>query len=165
MNKQELLKQEFGNFSDYSRGCYYFSDGKWSLHDLLEYLLSITGKSVVLISSYSIGEASVREFLRLKESGQITTLKCMLDFSVKSQKSGLLFFASNVADEIRLAANHSKLILIMGVDIQFTVITSANFTDNPRYETGVINSNPQLYKFYETKFLDAFKEATPVNYD
>lgn len=164
MNKRELLKNEFGALY-FDKGCCYFSDGKWNLHDLLDYLLSLSGKSDVLISSYSISEASVREFLRLKEEGCIKTLRVMLDLSVKSQKGSLLFFANNVADEIRLAANHSKIIIIEGETCYFTVLSSANFTVNPRYECGYITTDNDALEFFKTKLLQAFEKALPLIYE
>lgn len=164
MNKRELLKTEFGALY-FDKGCCYFSDGKWNLHDLLDYLLSLSGKADVLISSYSISETSVREFLRLKEEGCIKTLRVMLDLSVKSQKGSLLFFANNVADEIRLAANHSKIIVIEGETRCFTVLSSANFTVNPRYECGYITTDKDALEFFKTKLSQAFEKALPIIYE
>ena len=165
MSKQDLLKEEIGRFDDIRLTCHYFSDGRWSLHDLLAYLLEQSGKSVIKISSYSVSEASVREFLRLKEKGLISSLHCLLDYTVKPHKGGILYFANNVADEIRMAANHSKIILIDGEFCKFTVLTSANFTVNPRYESGMITNKENVYDFYLKKFSEAFDKAIPVIYE
>lgn len=163
MSKRELLKKEFGALY-FDKGCCYFSDGNWNLHDLLDYLLSLSGEANVLISSYSISEASVREFLRLKEEGCIMSLRVLLDLSVKSQKGSLLFFANNVADEIRLAANHSKIIIIEGETRFFTVLSSANFTVNPRYECGFITTDNDALEFFKNKLSQAFEKALPLHY-
>lgn len=163
MSKQQSLINDIGRLYQ-GKVCYYFSD-EWSLHELLAYLLEQTGKADVLISSYSVSEASIREFLRLKESGLINSIRCLLDLTVKAHKGGILYFANNVADEIRLTANHSKLILIESETLCVTVLTSANFTVNPRYESGSITTDKEVFQFFKNKVLTAFEKALPLIYD
>jgi hypothetical protein len=124
------------------------SNADWSMHQLLEYLLRITGPAKVAISSFSITEVAIRTFLNLKEEGLIQQLDCLFDFTVKQHKAGLLFFTSNVADTISISKCHAKLISIENDLFTLTVVGSPNFNVNDKKEVMVIHSDRWFFDFY-----------------
>ncbi len=124
------------------------SDADWSMHQLLEYLMGVTGPAKVWISSFSITEVAIRSFLNMQEKGLIQQLHCLFDLTVKRHKMGLLFFASNVVSEITITKCHAKLILIQNENYSITVVGSANFNVNDKKEAAVILYEKWLFDFY-----------------
>lgn len=124
------------------------SNGDWSMHHLLEYLLGISGPARVWISSFSINEVAVRTFLNLQDAGLIQELHCLLDLSVKRHNLGLLFFANNIVSGISLSKCHAKMILIENETYTISVVGSANFNINDKKEVAVIHFGRWFFDFY-----------------
>ncbi len=140
----------------------YWSDGRWSMHDLLMFLLKLTGGAKVYLSTFSISEAAIRSFNHAIKTGLITELNCLFDYTVKRHKLQLLYFASNVANDIRLAPNHSKLILIENKDWTISVVGSANMTPNPRKEAGVILTDRNTFLHYKKHLIKTMLNGTDI---
>lgn len=143
----------------------YVSDADFSTHELIEHLLEQTGPAKVRISSFSITETAIRSFLRLQESGLITSLTCLFDLSVKRYRVGLLFFASNVINEIGMTNIHAKLAFIENETWKVVVITSANLNINDKKEAGVIISTPEDYKTMVAHYENWYAESLKVTPD
>jgi hypothetical protein len=124
------------------------SDGDWSMHQLLEYLLGLSGPANVWISSFSITEVAIRSFLQLQEKGFIRELHCLFDFTVKHHKIGLLFFLNNVVTDVVVTKCHAKLILIENENCTIAVVGSANFNVNDKKEVAVIHFEKWFFDFY-----------------
>lgn len=141
------------------------SNGDWSMHELLEYLLGISGPAKVWISSFSITEVAIRTFLNLQETGQITNLSCLFDFTVKRHKTGLLFFANNVVSDITISKCHAKLILIENADCTIAVVGSANFNINDKKEVAVIHFKRWFFDFYLNVLKDWMQSGLKITAD
>ena len=143
----------------------FFSEREFSSHQLIELLLKHTGPANVRISSFSISEIAMRSLYSLCESGQITSLKCLFDLTVKRHRLGLLFFASNFATEIGLAKNHAKIILIQNHDYSIVVVGSANLNLNDKNEAGIIATGFLIYPFFSLKFNEVFEKSLKISPD
>jgi hypothetical protein len=141
------------------------SEAKFSMHELLEYLLHLTGPAAVRITSFSITEIAIRSFLNLMENGRITSLECIFDLAVKRHRLGLLYFMNNVVSSIALTKNHSKLILVKNSVWNVTVIGSANFNVNDKIETGVISTQREFFRFFDQRFTRWFQEGIILSKD
>lgn len=118
----------------------FFINGTFSLHELVQHFVNQIEPCNIYISSFSLSEESVRSLFNLCESGKIKSLKLLLDERVKKDKLGMLLFASEITPEIYIAKNHSKVVVIKNEKWSLTILGSANFTVNTRYESGVICS-------------------------
>lgn len=143
----------------------YYSEMEFSMHELLEKLMEITGPAKVKLTTFSITEAAVRVFHRLSDERKIIDLKCIFDISVKMHRLGLLFFALNASTEIALAKNHAKIILIENETWKLTVISSANFNINDKIEAGIITGCRDVYEFYSRKFDETVSKNIILNKD
>lgn len=143
----------------------YVSDAEFSTHELIEHLLKITGPAAVKISTFSITETAIRRFMHLQESGLITSLSCLFDLSVKRYRLGLLFFASNVINEIGLTNIHAKLIFIENENWTLVVVSSANLNVNDKKEAGIIITQSEHYRFYLEQYEQWFSESLKVTPD
>lgn len=142
----------------------FFSEGLWSMHDLMLYLLEITGPAKIWLSTFSISEAAIRALHLAIEKGFITESHCLFDHTIRKHKLQLLFFASNTVSDISISANHSKLILIENDSWKISVVGSANMTPNPRKEAGVIFSVPDIFDQYKSHLVKSIAEGFPVTF-
>lgn len=117
------------------------SASEWCMHDMLVALLSITGPAEVMISSYAMSENPTRIISKLKDSGMITKLSMLLDNRVDVRSAGSYQLCQAICDKIKLIKTHAKVTVITNKEWQLAVIGSANYTDNTRYESGVIVIN------------------------
>ena len=115
-----------------------------SLHQVIEKVLGISGKAEVLICSFSIAEDSLRVLHRLKQNGKISRLTLLFDKSVRRHKMDLLGFCHSFADDIYLNESHIKLVLINNQFFNISIITSANLTNNERYEYYIISNVDEI---------------------
>ena len=142
----------------------FFSEGLWSMHDLLLYLLEITGPAKVWLSTFSLSEAAIRAIHLAIDKGYITEIHCLFDHTIRKHKLGLLFFASNTVSNIAITANHSKLILIENDHWKISVVGSANMTPNPRKEAGVILTTPSVFDHFKFHLVKSISHGIPVKY-
>lgn len=142
----------------------FFSEGLWSMHDLLVYLLGITGPAEIWISTFSISEAAIRAIFDASERGMVYAVHCLFDHTIPKNKLSLLFFAHNVVTDIAISANHSKILLIENETWKVTVVSSANMTPNPRKEAGVLFTAPEVFDLYKYHLESSMKEGIPVNF-
>ena len=164
MGQKEKIKTEIGTLEHNSWSAY-FTDGSWSLHQLLEYVLEQTGPAEIHLSAFSLSENAVRSFVNLKESGKITKLHCLLNNQMARFKTDLMFFLMNVSDTVKLAPCHAKVIVIENEKWKVMIIGSANFNRNIRYESGVICTIGARVQEIKTRLLFAMKHAAAFIYD
>jgi hypothetical protein len=116
----------------------YYTEGRFSLHNLIEYLLKITGSANVLIATWAMTEAPLRSLARMKNEGLIKRLECLLEHKVPGHNSRAYAYAKNIFDEIWLGKCHAKVAIIENDDWGIVITTSANLTRNRRIESGDI---------------------------
>lgn len=123
--------------------------GHWSLHDMIGYLLTISGPATVWLATWGFSAEPLKAMLKLLRAGTITELNLLLSDRVKlqcPQAYQLLQSAMNEADikariRVRLEKTHVKMVVITNTDWSITVDTSANLTDNPRLEKYLIRTH------------------------
>jgi hypothetical protein len=142
----------------------FFSEGLWSMHDLMMFILEHTGPAEIWLSTFSISEASIRSLFMASEEGKVHGIHCLFDHTIPRNKLALLFFAHNVVSDISITANHSKILLIKNDDWKVSVVGSANMTPNPRKEAGVIFTLPEVFDQYHHHLVTAMAEGVKVTF-
>jgi len=140
---------------------HYVSISEWSMHDVLFHILRQTGPAEVCIATWSVSEIAVRQIFKQMEEGQITRLYALLDWRVKVRRPevhDLLKF--NISD-IHVTTCHAKTTVIRNKKWAISIVGSANFTNNPRIEAGVISCDRAAADFHRRWILDAIKGANP----
>ena len=130
----------------------------YNMHDVFADLLKLSGPAKVKIISYSITEFPLRILSQFLEKKIITELDLLLDFTV-SRTPSLKQFAMQFANRIKFTDIHSKVLLIENERWTITLLSSANFTRNNRYENGVIFTDKKTYQQYVTWFENIFENA------
>jgi hypothetical protein len=117
----------------------FWSNGDWSLWELVAHLLKQTGLGTeVYLATWSISELSARKLCQWMDEGLISKLVGVIDFRSKNRHPAAYHLSKNVFSEIRVAFCHAKVTVLKGNGHCITINGSANWTENPRLESGVI---------------------------
>lgn len=123
----------------------YLSDAL-QVPDILEWILDQTGKAEVIQTSFSISEEYLRRLEGIRRKGLVSSLDLILDFKATNKTVDLWLFISRVANRAFLAQNHSKIILVKGLNgMKVVVITSQNLTRGNRNESAFIGADDLIY--------------------
>lgn len=128
---------------------HYVSDGAWSMHELLGYLLKITGTAQVYIVTWTMTEIPARSLLMLKKDGLISHLSCIIDDRVRTRTPKSFQLLEQTCDRLLEKKCHSKNVVIINENWQIAVVATANFSKNPRIESGVITCDRDITEFHE----------------
>jgi hypothetical protein len=131
------------------------SNGDWSQHELLLALLELTGPATVYISSYAFSERPARIIADLVNDGIIKSLYCLIDSRVDTRSASALTLVQNCATKCKLVDTHAKVTVIITEGRQISVIGSANYTTNHRYEAGMIIEREDSALFHQQWIMEA----------
>jgi hypothetical protein len=112
---------------------HFWTGGQWNMHDLLIYLLSITGKANLYVTTYAISEDSVRRLIYLKEQNLLGEIQCVFDFTAKEQKNSAYTLCKQHFN-VTLTRMHAKVCIVQNEKWSMIVTGSANWTRNPKAE-------------------------------
>lgn len=122
--------------------------GTWSLHQLLEYILRKTGPCKLWMTTWTITEEPMRILLSLIREGLILELNAVLDYRIERRKPEAFQLASSIMTNIRLTKCHAKVVVLKNDQWNVTILTSANFSKNPRIEVGTIFTDQASAEFH-----------------
>ena len=125
----------------------YYTEGRFSLHNLIEYVLKVTGSAKVLIATWAMTEAPLRSLMRMKTEGLILKMECLLEHKVPGHNPKSYSFANQIFDEIWLGKCHAKVVVIENEIWSVVITTSANLTRNRRIESGDIKCDKSSAAF------------------
>lgn len=121
------------------------TDGHWSLHEMVGYLLRLTGPAEAWLTTWGISTEPLQAILDMVRSGMITQLHLVLDHRVAQQaRQAYQLLAGMSTDErvrIALTKCHAKLLVLHNSTHQLRCATSANLTNNPRIEHYTISTH------------------------
>lgn len=131
----------------------FVSKGRWSMHEMLEFMLRKAGPSDVYFTTWTITEDPIRRLFMLKEEGLIKSLACILDYRIKDRKPAPFQLLQNIADQHVLTQCHAKVTIVIGEELAYTCLSSANFSKNPRIEAGIIGEGRMRAAFHRDWIL------------
>ena len=117
---------------------FWVSNGEWSMHQMLMAILDKTGSAKLWLSTYAMSEKPARIIAQLKDEKVITELNVVLDNRVDVRTAGSLQIIKTIADKYGLVDTHAKVSVVRNDDFDIAVVGSANYTENSRWEAGVI---------------------------
>jgi hypothetical protein len=127
----------------------FVSDGRWSIHQIVKHLITITGAVNVHLATWTITEEPLRMLFKLKNEGKIKELNCLFDHRIKERTPKSFQFASQFVDRIGLAKSHAKVTVLENEDWAISINSSMNWSKNPRTESGVIICTKQSADFHK----------------
>ncbi|MCK6649177.1 MAG: hypothetical protein L6Q66_05950 [Bacteroidia bacterium] len=128
--------------------------GEFSLHQLIQHLLTETGPADIYLSTWTLKEEPARVLYALKKAGLIKTLNCVFDYRIRTLDAKHFDFVQKILDSYTLTKVHAKVVSIIGENRSLAVSCSANMSNNPRIEAGVISCNSVSAEFHKTWITD-----------
>jgi hypothetical protein len=127
---------------------HWVSLGGWSMYHLIAYVLETTGPAHLSFSTWAISEQSARSLVLWKENGQLLSINGILDVRARTRHEAAFHLISGHCNRLVLAHCHAKVTVLYNQSWHVTILGSANFTENPRIEAGIITSEPQIGQFH-----------------
>lgn len=129
--------------------------GEFSMHNLLQHLLTISGPANVYLSTWTIKEEPARVLHHLKKSGHIKDLYAVFDYRIRTQDAKHYHFVEGLLTGHVLTKCHAKVMAIEGEKRSFSVVSSANMSNNPRIEAGYVGCSEQSMLFHKGWIMDS----------
>lgn len=123
---------------------YYLGVGLHTL-GLLGWILAQTGRADVYVSTFSTSDAFLSGFLRLREKGLIGKSILVADLKASRKTIGLYRLMQGCFDQVYLAQNHSKVVLVQNDRWLVTVISSQNQTYGDRAECTMVTTSQEAF--------------------
>jgi hypothetical protein len=136
---KELLSNLFDELTP-NKHIDFCTAGELSIHQFIQYALTVTGPADVYISSWAIKEDPARVLLFLKETGKIKKLFGVFDYRINTTDAKHFHFIKKAFTQYTLTKCHAKVVVIIGQNLSLTIVSSANLSNNPRIERGFIST-------------------------
>lgn len=143
----------------------YMSAGRWSAHDLLFYLLSITGPAKVYFTTWAINEIAARLLAKAKETGLISELYFVLDRRIEIRNPNVLQLVKAISDKYIFIDCHAKNFVIENDKWIITNIGSANMSNNKRIESGVILTDRETGNQFKQLIIDLISKKNVLGWN
>lgn len=130
------------------KAAHYVSDGDWSMHDLVTELLPRYKPADIFITTYALREFPVRQLIMALESKTLLSVSMLLDARSRTRTPEVLQLAQFNLSRIRLTSIHAKVTVIRGAAGAVTIVGSANWTQNPRIECGIVTMDEAAAAFH-----------------
>jgi hypothetical protein len=132
----------------------FHTDGAWSLHHLLEHCLIQCGVSKLYACTWGLSEDPARAIVEMKNSGLISELHFLFDHRIRNMNPAPIQMLTGVCDTFGFVKTHAKIISILGEKLSLAIISSSNFTKNPRFEAGFVHVSKESAEFHKKGLLE-----------
>lgn len=129
--------------------------GQFSLIDLIEATLAITGPADVTISTWSAGFYDVEAAVKFRDSGLLRSIRFVMDSSAKRGQAT----AGDVIDlfgpdSMRGTRSHAKFVIIANEEWDVLITSSMNLNLNPRLEQFEMTDDKERCQLFQA-FVDS----------
>jgi len=137
-----------------------FNKGQFFLIDIVGHILQQIGGGDVDVLTWAIGNENIDKIVNMKCDGRIRGFRLITDYSVQALHPEYCRKLRRVFGDqaIRVAKNHSKIILIRNDGWNLVVRSSMNLNANRRLEYFEISDDSELMGFM-LKFFDEWFET------
>lgn len=146
--KYMLMKNAIGDLSD-GKTVFFVTAGSWATHDLLRYVLNITGPAEVKCFTWAVSMPGAAEIIKMITSGLITKCDFMAHYLMRKMCADAMAMLQNHCHKCVGACNHSKGFILKNDRWRVSCIGSANYSNNPTIEGGALTTNPEVYAMNE----------------
>lgn len=115
------------------------------IYNIIEWAVKFTGPVDMVNTTFSVAEEFLRAVFRMKREGLILSATEVADLKSAAKTLRINNLLRQVFDEVYLAENHSKVVLLSNHDWKVTIITSQNQTRGNRNEAGIISTDPAVF--------------------
>ena len=146
---------------------HYASCSDFSMHDVLFRIIELYGKIKHLyLATWSISNNAAEMLIKAKDEGIIENIHLLLDWRVQvrtPKAKGLLNY--NKVD-MKICNCHAKVFCVETESGEkIVMLGSANLTNNPRIEAGIITQSENAYNFHKGWIESEMANAKPFGID
>ena len=127
---------------------HFVSKGDWSMHDLIVELLNKYYPAELYFTTYALRDLSVKQLINALSKKKLTAIHLLIDFKAKSSTPEVELLTRMNVNRICLTSIHAKVAVLRTADHYISINSSANWTVNPRIESGTISMSKQVGKFH-----------------
>lgn len=141
----EILSKHLGEIKN---GQFYqfYSFGRFSMLDVMVFLLKQIGPAHILCGTWSISQESIDQIVQMKNKGEILSLSFVLDPRVKVTKAKPLQMLKANFPYV-FSSWHAKVSVMQNENWNISIVSSQNMTQNPKIERGCIFTDLPTYEF------------------
>lgn len=127
-----------------------FTKGQFSLIDLIEAVLEITGPAFMFISTWTAANNDITRALEFLDRQKVISSRWLVDLTFQKRAPQLAQRIRRTAgaDAIRVGKVHAKLVILKNDKFDVVINTSMNLNYNPRFENFILRHDPDLAAFY-----------------
>ncbi len=151
-----LMRDAIGTIEP-GKSIVFISAGSWALHDLLRYVLMQTGPADVDAFTWSISIPGATQIINLLERGQIRRFSFIAHMMMKKWSAAATQMLKKHTERLHLSHIHAKGFILRNESWRISCISSANYTNNPAIEGGIISTSPEVWEL-NRKWIDAIHE-------
>lgn len=127
---------------------HYVSDGSWCTHDFLIKAMALFAQPVeVYITTYSMTEFSARVLAGFVHDKRISNLQILMDTKSFTRYPAVHQLINNIS-RLKLTPLHAKVLVMMNNEKAITLMSSSNWTKNPKIEVGEVSQSRALAEFH-----------------
>jgi hypothetical protein len=141
----------------------YKTAGRWSSHDLLLHVLKQIGPATLYFSTWTISEFAIRQLLEQANEGNLKMIHGLFDYKIPERKGKVLQLARAICTNIKLTKVHAKVWVLENKNWCVANVGSANFSNNPRIEAGVLMSNNGAGEFHRDWIIEEIAKGGKID--
>lgn len=126
----------------------FVTGGSWNIHDLVTYLIKITGPADLVMATWSVSQKGIDRLITLRKSGQIRSLRMLVDWMVQTTHPGLIAIAKTYGDKLVVEDIHAKAFVLQNSAWAISYVGSSNLTTHRKIEAGHLSTSPAVAAFH-----------------
>jgi len=127
---------------------YGLTKGQYSIINIIETILNQTGKSDVIISTWTAANAEIKKAEYFLKNGNINRLHFIVDRSFPTRQPRYYKqLIDTFGDIVSLTNSHAKFVIIRNDEWNIVIRTSMNLNENKRLENFEISDDKQLVDY------------------
>lgn len=160
IRNRQSLKDAIGDIIP-GQNIYFINHGRWSAHDLLFYILSITGPADLYLTAWAISEKAARLVQSACDQGLLKSVHAIFDRRIEIRNARVMATVRNFCTSLVFVDCHAKLFVISNERWSVTVMTTANLSNNLRIEAGHIYTDPAIMEMTRSTIIRTIETQKP----
>ena len=139
------------------------SMGEWSADNMIAWTVDQIGPSDLLFGTWSLSVKPAARLCAAADAGLLTSFRGVFDLRavIRRPEAMRMIRARFGYSNVRIFNCHAKVYLLSNADRRVSIVSSANFTNNPRIEASVITDDPAVFAFHHDWIERTFNKSDP----
>lgn len=162
LRRKETAREAIAGF-DKDTEIYGFTKGQFSIIDIIEAMLEITGPAHLTVSTWTAATTDVTTVIQFVQQQLCSSSRWLVDYTFQQRTPELAKRIRDVfgADAIRVGKNHAKFFMLQNEQWDIICPTSMNLNFNPRFENFMIRNDPDMCRFHQAIFDEIWTNQKP----